>query len=124
MPRLEATDEVVMAVKVPVAVALNEPGTTAGTTGHATGDGDDSTITMLREGSRGILARLSPLTIERIGCRIAIGVEWLLDRQIIGPSGTANDIGQVALAIGSDDGHTEVMVIIIGLRIYPVGGNF
>jgi hypothetical protein len=38
MPGLKSTGEVVMAVEVPVATALNEPGATTGTTGHAAGD--------------------------------------------------------------------------------------
>src|SRR6266481_7362497 len=47
MPVPEAAGEVVMAVEVPVAADLNEPGATAGATGHIAGDGDHRATPML-----------------------------------------------------------------------------
>ncbi len=40
MPRLHTANEVVMAIEIPVAAHLNEPGTTAGATSPIAGDGD------------------------------------------------------------------------------------
>ena len=40
MPGLETTDKIVMAVEIPVAANLNEPGTTAGATSHIARNGN------------------------------------------------------------------------------------
>src|SRR5258708_33539119 len=112
MPRLETADEVVMAVDVQVAADLNEPGATAGATGHIAGNGDHRATPMLPGGADGTLAGLSGLAIERIPGGIAIGVERLIDRLIIGPTGTTDSVGQGSLAIGTNDGHTKVMMIV------------
>ena len=118
---LDTTDEVVMAVEVPVAADLNEPGATAGATGHIAGDGDHRAASMLPGGADGTLAGLSGLTIERIPGGVAIGVEELIDRLIIGPTGTTDLVGQDTLAIGSNDGHAKVMMEVIWPGAYPVG---
>src|SRR5579864_8744039 len=75
MPGLETADEVVMAVEVPVAADLNEPGATAGATGHIAGDGDHRATPMLPGGADGTLAGLPGLAIERIPGGVDIGVE-------------------------------------------------
>src|SRR5437764_3120115 len=56
VPGLETAGEVVMAVEVPVAADLNEPGATAGATGHIAGDGDHAAPSMLPGFAQGILA--------------------------------------------------------------------
>lgn len=117
------TDEVVMSIEVEVAVALNEPGATAGATGHIAGDGDNSAAPVLPAFAGRSLTSLSGLTVERIACRIAISVEGLINRLIIGPTGTTHRVGQVALAIRGNDGHAKVMMKVIWLGIYPVGRN-
>src|SRR5260370_90590 len=58
MPVPEAAGEVVMAVEVPVATDLNEPGATAGAAGHIAGDGDHRATPMLPAGAQGTLAGL------------------------------------------------------------------
>jgi len=121
MPGLETADEVVMAVEVQVAADLNEPGATAGATGHVAGDGDHHATPMLPGGADGTLAGLPGLAIERIPGGVAIGVERLIDRLIIGPTGTTDQVGQGTLAIGSNDGHTKVMMIVSWPGAYPVG---
>ena len=121
MPGLETAGEVVMAVEVPVAADLNEPGATAGATGHTAGNGDYIPAPMLPDGAEGTLAGLSGLTIVRIPGWVAMGVEELIDRLIIRPTGTPNQVGQVTLAIGSNDEHAKVMMIVIWLGAYPVG---
>src|ERR1700739_4450601 len=102
MPALETAGKVVMAVEIPVAIVLNEPGTTAGATGHVAGEGDHHTAPMPPQRAGGSLAGLSRLTIERIPGWIAIGVERLVDRLIICPTGAAHKIRQITLAIGSN----------------------
>src|SRR5258708_39012603 len=66
MPGLETADEVVMAVEVQVAADLNEPGATAGATGHSAGNGDHRTTPMLPGGPGVTLSGLSVLAIEMI----------------------------------------------------------
>ena len=117
------TDEVVMSIEVEVAVDLNEPGATTGSAGHIAGDGDNGAAPVLPAFAGRSLAGLSGLTIERISGWIAISVEGLIDRLIIGPTGTAYRVGQVALAIRGNDGHAKVMMKVIWLGIYPVGRN-
>ena len=121
MPWLETAGEVVMAVEVPVVTDLNEPGATAGATGHIAGDGDHRTPSMRPIFAEGTLAGLSGLTIERIPGGVAIGVEGLIDRLIICPTGTTDQVGQDTLAIGSNNGHAKVMMIVIRPGAYPVG---
>src|SRR5437588_596753 len=121
VPGPHTADEVVMAVEVPVAADLNEPGTTAGATGHIAGDRDHSAPPMLPDRAGGTLAGLSSLTIEGSPGGVAIGVEGLIDRLIIGPTSAANQVGQDTLAIGRNDGHAKVMMIVIWLGAYPVG---
>ncbi len=119
---LDAAGEVVMAVEIPVAADLNEPGTTAGATGHVAGDGDHSATGMLPAFADGAIgARLPGLTIEGIAGRVAIGVEGLVDGLIIGPTGTAYHIGQQTLTVGRDDGHAKVMMQVIWHGVQPVG---
>src|SRR6266851_5962747 len=122
VPVLETADEVVMAVEVPVVAALNEPGATTGATGHIAGNGDHRATPMLPAFPEGTLAtRLPGLAIEGMPGGIAIGVEGLIDRLIIGPTGAADQVGQETLVIGSNDSHAEVMMIVIWLGVYPVG---
>src|SRR5713101_206338 len=121
VPRLHTADEVVMAVEVPVAANLNEPGATAGTSGHITGDGDHRATTMLPAFTGGTLTGLPGLTIEGIPGGVAIGVERLIDRLIICPTGTTDQLSQETLAIGRNDGHAKVMMIVIWPGVYPVG---
>ena len=122
VPGLETAGEVVMAVEVPVAVRiLNEPGATAGATGHSAGDRDHRATPMLPDFAEGTLAGLSALAIEGIPGGVAIGVEGLIDRLIIGPTSAADQVGQVTLAIGRNDGHAKVMMIVIWPGAYPVG---
>jgi hypothetical protein len=92
---LHAAGEVVMAVEIPVAIDLNKPGTTTGTTGQIAGYGDYLTACiLLPDLASGILACLPGLTIEGISSRIAIGREGLLDRLIVEPTSTADYVGQ------------------------------
>ena len=121
MPELDNAGEVVMAVEVPVAADLNEPGATAGATGHTAGDGDHRATPMLPAFAEGTLAGLSGLAIEGIPGGVAIGVEGLIDRLIMGPTCAADQVGQDTLAIGRNDGHAKVMMIVIWLGAYPVG---
>ena len=93
IPRLKNADEIVVSIKVQVAVDLNEPGSTAGAAGHATGDGDHIPASMLPGGADQTLAGLSGLAIERRGGGIAIGVEGLIGRLIICPTSATNHIG-------------------------------
>src|SRR5260370_28937406 len=76
MPVLEAAGKVVMAVEVPVAADLNEPGAAAGATGHIAGDGDHRATPMLPAGAQRTLAGLPGLHIERrsgaVGTRVAL----------------------------------------------------
>jgi hypothetical protein len=48
MPGPDKAGEVVMAIEVQIAVALHEPGATAGATGHIAGDGDHRATTVRR----------------------------------------------------------------------------
>ena len=112
MPGPDKAGEVVMAVEVQIAVDLNEPGATAGATGHIAGDGDHGASPML-PGCAGTLAGLSDLAIEGSPGGIAIGVEELINRLIICPTGAADQVGQDTLAIGRNDGHAKVMMIVI-----------
>jgi len=121
VPGPETADEVVMAVEIQVAAELNEPGATAGAAGHIAGDGDHITAPMLPESTERTLAGLSGLAIERIPGGIAIGIERLIDRPIICPTGATNQVGQDTLAIGGNDGHAKVMMIVIWPGAYPVG---
>src|SRR5438034_2948419 len=123
VPGLDAADEVVMTVEVPVAANLNEPRAAAGSTGHIAGDGNHATLTMLPNFAGGTLARLSGLTIERIPGGVAISVEGLIDRLIICPTRATDQIGQEALAIRRNDGHANVMMKVVWLGVYPVRGN-
>ena len=93
VPGLQTAGKVVMAVEVPVAAALSEPGTTAGATGHTAGDGDHTAPSMLPDSAFGTLAGLSGLAIVRIPGGVAIGIEGLIDRLIRCPTGAANHIG-------------------------------
>ncbi len=93
MAALHTAGEVVMAIEVPVAAALNEPGTTAGAAGHAAGDGDHAAPSMLPNGAFGTLAGLPGLAIVRIPGGVAIGVEGLIDRLIRCPTGAPNHVG-------------------------------
>src|SRR5216683_4520885 len=110
MSRLDTAGEVVMAVEVPVAIDLNEPGATAGATGHIARDGDHGASPMLPAFAGGPLAGLPGLAIEWIRSGIAIGVEGLIDRLIIRPTGAADYVGQDTLAIGRNDRHAKVMM--------------
>lgn len=123
MPPLETADEVVMAIEIPVVADPNEPGATAGAAGHIAGDGDHRATSMLPGGARRTLTGLPGLSIERIRGGIAIGVERLIDRLIVRPTGATDEVGQVTLAIGSNDGHAEVMMKVIWAGIYPIGGD-
>src|SRR5258708_14309722 len=78
MPVLEVAGKVVMAVEVPVATDLNEPGATAGAAGHIAGDGDHRATPMLPAGAQGTLAGLPGLAIERRRGGGALGVEMLI----------------------------------------------
>ena len=120
MPGSETAGEVVMTVEVQVAIDLNEPGATAGTTRHTARNGDHISASMLPDCASCTLAGLSGLAIERRGSGVAMGVESLIGRLIIGPANTSNHIGQEALIIRSNDYHTKVMMIIIWPGIYPV----
>ena len=120
-PALETAGEGVMAVEVPVIVHLNEPGATAGACGHIAGDGDHRAAPMLPDGAGRTLARLPGLAIEGIAGGVAISVERLADRLIICPTGASDQVGQVPLAIGRNDGHAKVMMIVIWPGVYPVG---
>src|SRR5258707_3591652 len=121
MPVLEVAGKVVMAVEVPVATDLNEPGATAGAAGHIAGDGDHRATPMLPAGAQGTLAGLPGLAIERRRGGVALRVESLIGRLIIGPTGATHQVGQGALVIGSNDGHAKVMVKVIWPGAYPVG---
>ena len=121
VPGLQTAGKVVMAVEVQVAAALSEPGTTAGATGHTAGDGDHTAPSMLPDGAGGTLAGLPGLAIEGIPGGVAISVERLADRLIICPTGASDQVGQVPLAIGRNDGHAKVMMIVIWPGVYPVG---
>ena len=121
VPGLDTADEVVMTVEIPVAADLNEPGATAGATGHIAGDGNHATPSMLPNFAGGTLAGLSGLAIERIPGGVAISVERLSDRLIICPTGTTDQVGQEPLAIRRNDGHANVMMIVVWLGVYPVG---
>ena len=78
---------------------------------------------MLPGGAGRTLTGLPGLSIERIRGGVAIGVERLIDRLIVCPTGTTDEVGQVTLAIGSDDGHAKVMMIVIWAGTYPIGRN-
>ena len=94
VPGLETAGEVIMAVEVQVAADLNEPGATAGATGHIAGDGDHRATPMLPACAGGTLVTgPSGLAIEGRGGGVAIGVEGLIDRLIICPTGTADQVG-------------------------------
>src|SRR6266702_7126060 len=93
MAALHTAGEVVMAIEVPVAAALNEPGTTAGAAGHAAGDGVHAAPSMLPNGAFGTLAGLSGLAIVRIARGVSIGIKELIDRLIRCPTGTTNHVG-------------------------------
>jgi hypothetical protein len=121
VPGLETADEVVMAVEVPVAVVLNEPGATAGATSHIAGDGDHRATAMLPACAKRTLTGLPGLAIEGMPGGVAISIEGLINSLIIGPTGAANYVGQDTLAIGRNDGHAKVMMIVIWPGIYPVG---
>ncbi len=121
VPRPETADEVVMAVEVPDAADLNEPGATTGAPGHIAGDGDHSATPMLPACTGGSLTGLSGLTIEGSPGGVAIGVEGLIDGLIICPTGTPDQVGQDTLVIGRNDGHAKVMMIVIRPGMYPVG---
>lgn len=110
MPGLENAGEVVVAVEEPVAVDLNEPGSTTGATGHTAGDGDHGATSMLPGGADRTLAGLPGLSIERRAGRVAMGVERLIGRLIIGPTSATNQVGQDTLAIRGNDGHAKVMM--------------
>lgn len=110
MPGLDAAGEVVMTIEVPVAADLNEPGATAGATGHTAGDGDHRATAVLPAGAGHTLAGLPGLSIIRIPGRVAIGGERLIARLIIGPTGATDHVGQGTLAIGSNDGHPKIMM--------------
>lgn len=110
MPRLHTTGEVVMTIEVPIAAELNEPGSTAGATGHIARNGDHGASPMLPAFAGGTLAGLSGLAIEWIRGGVAIGVEGLIGRLIIRPTGAADYVGQDTLAIGRNDGHAKVMM--------------
>src|SRR3989440_5878029 len=121
MPGPDKAGEVVMAIEVQIAVDLNEPGATAGTTGHIAGDGDNRATTMRRAFAQGILAGLSGLAIEGKPGGVTIGVVGLIGRLIIGPTGTADQVGQVTLTTGRDNSHAKVMMKVIWPGVYPVG---
>ena len=121
MPGLDTAGEVIMAVEVPVAIDLNEPGSTAGATGHIARDGDHGASRMLPAFAGGTLAGLPGLAIERIRGGVAIGVEGLIDRLIICPTGATDQVGQDTLVVGRDDGHAKIMMKVIWPGMYPVG---
>ena len=98
-----AAGEVVVPAEVPLAAALDKPAAAAGAAGHVAGDGDDGAAAMLPEGAAGAFAGFSGLTIERIARRIPIRVVRLVDLLIIGPTGSADYVRQVARAIGRDE---------------------
>src|ERR1700682_348584 len=50
-----------------------------------------------------------------------MGVEELIDRLIRCPTDTTDHVAQGTLAIGSNNGHAKVMMIVIWLGAYPVG---
>src|SRR5260221_4716364 len=121
MPVLDTAGEVVMAVEVPDATDLNEPGATAGAAGHIAGDGDHRATPMLPAGAQGTLAGLPGLAIERRRGGVAIGIESLIGRLIIGPTGATHQVGPGALGIVSNQCHAKVMMKVIWPGAYPVG---
>src|SRR5436305_161029 len=74
VPGLEAADEVVVTVDVPVVAVLHEPRATTRAAGHVTGDGDHRASSVLPAGA-GPFAGLSRLPIKGGRSRIAIGRE-------------------------------------------------
>src|SRR6266516_325641 len=110
MARLYTAGEIVMSVEIPVAVHLNEPGAAAGATSQAAENGHHIPTSMLPGGADKTLAGFSGLAIERIPGGIAIGVEGLICRLIISPTGTTNQVSQDTLAVRGDDGHTKIMM--------------
>src|SRR5260370_36009328 len=86
VPRLHTAGEVVMAVEVPVAVDLNEPGSTAGATGHIARDGDHGASPMLPAFAGGPLAGLPGLPIECIRTATPIRVDGLTASPTIRPT--------------------------------------
>src|SRR5690242_10746419 len=113
-----------MSIEIQVVVDLNEPGTAARATGHTARDGDYIPASVLPGSANRALAGLPGLAIERRGSRVAVGVEGLIGRLIIGPTSTSNHICQDTLVIGSNDEHTKVMMVIIWPGIYPVRRDF
>ena len=124
MAVLDAAGEVVMAVDVHVAVDLYEPGATAGAAGHIAGNGDHRAAPHLPAFAGGRRAGLPGLTIERRRGRVAIGVEGLIDRLIIGQTRAADHVGQVTLAIGRNDSHDKVAMQVALPGTYPFRRNF
>src|SRR6266851_1557903 len=123
MAALDAAGEVVMAVEVHVAVDLNEPGAAARAACHIAGDGDHRAAPHLPAFAGGTRAGLPGLTIEGRRGRVAIGVESLIDRLVIGQTRAADYVGQVTLAIGRNDSHTKVAMQVACPGIYPFGRN-
>src|SRR5437764_1454784 len=99
MPGPETACEVVVAVEVQVAIDLNEPGATTGATSHSTRDGHHIPVSMLPGCADRALAGFSGLSIERRSSGIAIGVESLIGRLVIGPTNPSNYISQEAFII-------------------------
>src|SRR5258708_1288032 len=124
MAGLQTAGEVVMAVEIPVAVNLNKPGASAGATGHIAGNRNHrATRVIIPKCAGSILAGLTGLAIERVTCGITIGGEGLSDLLIIGPTGTADHVGQIPLTIGINDSHAKVAVQVNEASVYPVGRN-
>src|SRR5216683_404443 len=121
---LDAAGEVVMAVDVQVAVDLNEPRAAAGAAGHIAGNGDHRAAPHLPAFAGGRRAGLPGLTIEGRRGRVAIGVESLIDRLIIGQTSAADHVGQVTLAIGRNDSHAKIAMQVALPGTYPFGRNF
>ena len=124
MAGLDGTGEIIMAIEIPVSTALNKPAAAAGAAGHITGDGDHRAAGVLPEGTSGAFAGFSCLAVEGIARRIPIGIVSLLDRLIIGPAGSSNHVGQIAPAIGSDNGHAVIVMQVAEAGVEPIGRNF
>src|SRR5579885_3778997 len=124
MARLDGTGEVVMATEIPVVAALDKPGATAGAAGHIAGNGDDGAASEIPELAGGTLTHLPRLSIEGMGCRVAIGIVGLIDGLVIGPARAADHVGQFPLVVGRNDRHAIIVVQFVGLPANPVGGNF
>src|SRR5437588_585563 len=69
------------------------------------------------------LAGLPGLAIIRISGRVAISVEGLVDRLIIGPTSTANYVCQGSFAIRGNNCHAKILMIVVWRVVYPLRGS-